>query len=345
MGKWKWYRLLKEVVSLSSFQALMVEKAGEHNISREIRHLSLEDLPEGEILVKVHYSSVNFKDGMAAMADGNIVNEYPMVPGIDLSGVVEESKDARFSKGDHVIVTSYELGVSHFGGFAEYARVPVDWVVPLPENLTLKEAMIYGTAGFTAGLSVMRLEEEGIQPEDGTILVTGATGGVGSMAVAMLSSLGYEVAASTGKESEHGFLKQLGASHILTREDVQPETIRPLDKQRWAGAVDPVGGETLAYVLSSLSYDGAVAVSGLTAGTKVPATVFPFILRGITLAGIDSVNCPMPRRVKVWNRLASDMKDTEKLEQIASYISLQELPSALDQILQGQVQGRKVVTL
>ncbi|RSL30713.1 acryloyl-CoA reductase [Salibacterium salarium] len=330
---------------MSQFQALMVEKTDDNNVSREIRTLSFDDLPEGDVLVNVHYSSVNFKDGMAAMANGNIVNEYPMVPGIDLSGVVEESSDSRFSKGDEVIVTSYELGVSHFGGFAEYAQVPADWIVPLPENITLREAMIYGTAGFTAALSVMRLQEEGINPEDGTVLVTGATGGVGSMAVAMLSNLGYHVAASTGKESEHDYLKQLGAKEILSREEVQPENLRPVDKQRWAGAVDPVGGETLAHVLSSLSYDGAVAVSGLTGGTKVPATVFPFILRGITLTGIDSVNCPMPRRKEVWDRLASDLKGNDLLETIASTITLDDLPTTLDQILQGQVRGRTIVKL
>ncbi|SFM13731.1 acrylyl-CoA reductase family protein [Salibacterium qingdaonense] len=329
---------------MSQFEALIVDKAEDNTVTRDIQTLSFDDLPEGEVLVKVRYSSVNFKDGMAAMTDGNIVSDYPMVPGIDLSGVVEESRDDRFSKGDPVIVTSYELGVSHYGGFAEYARVPVDWVVPLPEQMTLEEAMIYGTAGFTAGLSVMRLQEEGVKPEDGTVLVTGATGGVGSMAVAMLSNLGYRVAASTGKSSEHDFLKSLGASEILSRDDVQPESIRPIDKQRWAGAVDPVGGETLSYVLSTLAYDGVVAVSGLTAGTKVPTTVFPFILRGVTLTGIDSVNCPMPRRLDVWERLASDLKVGEELKQIADHVSLHELPATLDQILAGRVQGRKVVT-
>ncbi|MDQ0300458.1 putative YhdH/YhfP family quinone oxidoreductase [Salibacterium salarium] len=330
---------------MSQFQALMVEETGNNSVSREIRNLSFSDLPEGEVLVKVHYSSVNFKDGMAAMANGNIVNEYPMVPGIDLSGVVENSSDSLFSKGDKVIVTSYELGVSHFGGFAEYARVPAEWVVPLPENIDLKEAMIYGTAGFTAGLSVMRLQEEGIKPEDGTVLVTGATGGVGSMAVAMLAQLGYDVAASTGKQSEHEYLKQLGATEIISREELQPEKLRPVNNQRWVGAVDPVGGETLAHVLSCLAYDGAVAVSGLTGGTKVPATVFPFILRGITLTGIDSVYCPIPRRKEVWDRLASDLKVDNLLETIADTVTLEELPKTLDQILEGQVRGRKIVEL
>ncbi|MFB4165434.1 acryloyl-CoA reductase [Alteribacillus sp. JSM 102045] len=330
---------------MTSFQAMMVEETGNKEVEKNIHTLTLDNLPEGEVLVKVHYSSVNFKDGMASMANGNIVKEYPMVPGIDLSGVVEDSSDSRYSKGDQVIVTSYELGVSHYGGFAEYARVPAEWVVPLPEGLNLKEAMIYGTAGFTAGLSVLRLEEEGITPESGTVLVTGATGGVGSMAVAMLAKLGYNVAASTGKASEHEYLKVLGAKDILSREDVQPEKIRPLDKQRWAGVVDPVGGETLAYALSTLSYGGAAAVSGLTGGTKVPATVFPFILRGVNLVGIDSVYCPMDRRKQVWNRLAADLKMDRLLETISSEITLDELPETLDQILQGKVRGRKVVRL
>ncbi|SDI40494.1 NADPH:quinone oxidoreductase family protein [Alteribacillus bidgolensis] len=330
---------------MTSFQAMMVEETGNKEVEKRIRTLTLDDLPEGDVLVKVHYSSVNFKDGMASMANGNIVNEYPMVPGIDLAGVVEDSSDTRFSNGDKVIVTSYELGVSHYGGFAEYARVPAEWVVPLPEGLDLKEAMIYGTAGFTAGLSVIRLEEEGITPESGTVLVTGATGGVGSMAVAMLAHLGYNVVASTGKSSEHNYLKELGAKEILSREDVQPEKIRPLDKQRWAGVVDPVGGETLAYALSTLAYGGAAAVSGLTGGTKIPATVFPFILRGVNLVGIDSVYCPMDRRKQVWNRLASDLKVKNLLETIASEITIEELPETLEQILQAQVRGRKIVRL
>ncbi|MFB5661228.1 acryloyl-CoA reductase [Alteribacillus sp. HJP-4] len=330
---------------MSTFQAYVIDQTGEKEVTGSIQPFSVKDLPDGEVLVRVKYSSVNFKDGMASVADGGIVKNYPHVPGIDLSGVVEESDDIRFLPGDEVIVTSYELGVSHYGGFAEYARVPGDWVVPLPEGLTLKEAMIYGTAGFTAGLSVIRLEEEGILPESGTVAVTGATGGVGSMAVAMLSKLGYEVAASTGKESEHDYLKKLGAKEILAREEMQPERIRPLDKQRWAGAVDPVGGDTLAYLLSAMKYGGTVAVSGLTGGTKVPATVFPFILRGVNIAGIDSVYCPMERRKAVWQRLAGDLKVDELLETIADEITLEQLPETLHQILKGEVRGRKVVSM
>ncbi|SDH78004.1 putative quinone oxidoreductase, YhdH/YhfP family [Alteribacillus persepolensis] len=330
---------------MTDFKALMVEKKQDHTVNKQIRTLSLDDLPDGEVLVNVHYSSVNYKDGMAVLDNSPVVGEYPMVPGIDLSGVVEESNDARFTKGDYVIVTSYELGTSHFGGFAEYARVPADWVVPLPENLGLKEAMIYGTAGFTAALSVIRLEEEGVMPEKGTVLVTGATGGVGSMAVAMLDQLGYTVAASTGKQAEHDYLKRIGADQVLPREELQPEKIRPIDKRRWAGVVDPVGGETLAYALSTLEYGGTAAVSGLTGGTKVPTTVYPFIIRGANLVGIDSVYCPMERRKQVWDRLSKDLNVTDMLETIASEVTLDELPDTLEQILQAKVRGRKIVRL
>lgn len=329
---------------MNAFKALVVDQTEDGHVSKEIRELSEKDLPEGDVLIKVHYSSVNFKDGMAAMENGNIVNDYPMVPGIDLSGTVEKSNDPAFTEGQEVIVTSYELGVSHYGGYSEYAKVPSEWIVPLPEGLSLKEAMVYGTAGFTAALSVMRLQEEGVTPDKGTILVTGATGGVGSMAAAMLAKLGYDVAASTGKSSEHDYLKKLGVKEIIAREDLVPEKIRPIDKERFAGAVDPVGGETLSYILSCLQYGGAVAVSGLTAGTKVPTTVFPFILRGINLVGIDSVNCPMERRREVWNRLAADLKTEDLLSEIGSDITINELPETLEQIISGKIRGRKVVT-
>ncbi|MFC5713886.1 acryloyl-CoA reductase [Thalassorhabdus alkalitolerans] len=330
---------------MNSFKALVVDKSGDEEVSVNVKELQQDDLPAGDVLIKVHYSSVNFKDGLAATKNGNIVSSYPMVPGIDLAGVVESSDSSSFSKGDKVIVTSYDLGVDHFGGYSEYARVPSEWVVPLPQGLSLKEAMIFGTAGFTAGLSVIRLQEEGVTPEDGPVLVSGATGGVGSMAVAMLAKLGYEVVASTGKESEHNYLKELGASEIVSREELNPEKIRPLDKQRWAGAVDPVGGETLSYILSTVKYGGAVAVSGLTGGTKVPTSVFPFILRGVNLVGIDSVHCPMERRQNVWERLAGDLKVEDLLETIEETITLEELPDTLSEILQAKVRGRKVVEL
>ena len=258
------------------FEALVVNKQ-ENDFSLTIQQLSLGDLPEGEVLIRVHYSGVNYKDSLATIPNGNIVSSYPIVPGIDLAGVVVSSKDARYKEGDEVIATSYEIGVSHFGGYSEFAQIPAKWVVPLPEGLTLKEAMIIGTAGFTAALSIMRLEQNGVSPESGNVLVTGATGGVGSFAVSILSKLGYSVDASTGKKSEHAYIQELGATQVLSREDVYDGTLRPLGKQKWIGAVDPVGGETLASVLSQIKYGGSVAVSGLTAGTNLPTTVFPFI--------------------------------------------------------------------
>ncbi|HZG73754.1 MAG TPA: acryloyl-CoA reductase [Chondromyces sp.] len=326
------------------FRALMVNKT-EDDFSLDIQQLTSADLPDGDVLIKVAYSSVNYKDGLASIPNGKIVTSYPFVPGIDLSGTVVESKDPRFKEGDQIIATSYEIGVSHYGGYSEYARISGDWIVPLPDGLTLEEAMIFGTAGFTAALSIHRLEENGLTPDKGAVLVTGATGGVGSMAVAMLAKLGYEVTASTGKESEHAFLKKLGAKQIISRGEVLGEKVRPLDKQLWAGAVDPVGGESLAAVLSKLKYNGSAAVSGLTGGTNVPATVFPFILRGINLLGIDSVFCPMDTRKVIWDRMANDLKPTDVLHTIKHEITLDGLPEALSTILQGQSRGRVIVKL
>lgn len=328
---------------MGNFKALVVNK-DDNAFTVDIQQLNLDDLPEGEVLIEVAYSSVNYKDGLAAIPDGKIVSTYPFVPGIDLAGTVVSSEDDRFKEGDQVIATSYEIGVTHYGGFSEYARIPADWIVPLPEGLTLKEAMTFGTAGFTAALSVQYLQDHGVKPEDGPVLVSGATGGVGSAAVSMLSKLGYEVVASTGKESEHDYLRSIGAKEIISREALQPEKIRPLDSQRWAGAVDPVGGKTLAYILSTTKYGGAVAVSGLTGGPNVPTTVFPFILRGVKLIGVDSVYCPMSIRQKLWQRLATDLKP-EKLDQITHEITLEELPQALKDILQGKLTGRTIVKL
>ncbi|PWA10752.1 oxidoreductase [Pueribacillus theae] len=329
---------------MNSFRALVVDKT-EDRFTVDIKNLSLEDLPDGDVLIKVKYSSVNYKDGLAGDPNGKIVRSYPFVPGIDLGGVVVTSKDPNFREGDEVIVTSYELGVSHFGGFSEYARVPSDWVVPLPKGLSLKESMVFGTAGFTAGLSIQGLEEHGVNPDKGSVLVTGATGGVGSMAVAMLAKRGFHVVASTGKESEHDYLKKLGAAEVISRADVSPEKVRPLDKQRWAGAVDPVGGNTLSYVLSTTKYGGAVAVSGLTGGAKVATTVHPFILRGVTLIGIDSVYCPMEKRRSLWEQLAANLKPDNLLDYISSEVTLEQLPSTLPEILKGKIRGRTIVNL
>ncbi|MGG3468280.1 acryloyl-CoA reductase [Neobacillus pocheonensis] len=326
------------------FKALVVKKS-ESEFTVKVQELKIDALPQGEVLIKVNFSSVNYKDGLAASPNGKIVRSYPFIPGIDLAGTVVSSNDSRFNEGDEVIATSYEIGVSHYGGFSEYARIPADWVVPLPDGLTLKEAMVYGTAGFTAALSVQRLEENGLTPEKGKVLVTGATGGVGSMAVAILSKRGYHVVASTGKGSEHGYLTEIGAQEILSREEVAGEKIKALDKQLWAAAVDPVGGRTLASVLSKTAYNGSVAVSGLTGGGDVPTTVFPFILRGINLLGIDSVYCPMETRIALWQRMATDFKPDHLMNVINAEVSLDELPEYLSSILKGNIRGRTIVKL
>lgn len=328
---------------IDRFKALVVNNEDEFTV--KVNELTLKDLPDGDVLIKVSYSSINYKDSLATIPNGNIVNTYPFVPGIDLAGIVVSSNDPRFQEGDEVIATSYEIGVSHFGGYSEYARIPANWIVRLPKGLTLKEAMIIGTAGFTAALSVLRLEENSVSPEKGKVLVTGATGGVGSFAISILSTLGYQVEASTGKESEQEFLRSLGATSIVSREEVYDGKIRALGKQKWAAAVDPVGGEPLASLLSQIQYGGSVAVSGLTAGTKLPTTVFPFILRGINLLGIDSVYCPMETRLKVWDRLASDFKPENLEKFIQQEVTLQQLPEVLPTLLKGQAKGRTLVKL
>ncbi|EIJ81367.1 quinone oxidoreductase, YhdH/YhfP family protein [Bacillus methanolicus PB1] len=327
-----------------SFKALMVNKT-EDDFSVNIKTISLNDLPDADVLIKVAYSGINYKDGLASIPNGKIVKSYPFVPGIDLAGVVVSSQDPRFREGDEVIATSYEIGVSHYGSYSEYARIPGDWIVPLPKGLTLKEAMVLGTAGFTAALSIHRLEENGLSPDKGKVLVTGATGGVGSLAVSMLAKRGYNVAASTGKASEHDFLHKLGAKEILSREDVYSGKMKPLDKQLWAAAIDPVGGEQLASILSKIQYGGSVAVSGLTGGSNVPATVFPFILRGVSLLGIDSVYCPMEIRKELWSRMATDLKPAPLSDHIQKEISLEQLPETLPTILKGQARGRIIVKL
>ncbi|WP_058306433.1 NADPH:quinone oxidoreductase family protein [Gracilibacillus massiliensis] len=325
-----------------TFRALVVDKK-DQEFSVKVNELSFGDLQEGEVLIRVHYSGINYKDSLAAHPDGKIIREYPAIPGIDLAGVVVSSDDPQFREGDEVIATSYEIGVSHFGGYSEYARIPGKWIVPLPEGLSLKEAMIIGTAGFTAALSVQRLEKNNLTPENGKVLVTGATGGVGSFAVSILASLGYEVEASTGKDAEHDYLKKLGADTVISREEVYDGELNPIRKQKWAAAVDPVGGEPLASLLTQIQYGGSVAVSGLTGGTELPTSVIPFILRNINLLGIDSVNCPMETRVKTWQRFANDIKPANLEEFVAEEVSLEQLPDVLPKLLKGQVSGRMIV--
>lgn len=330
-------------IFIDSFKALTVHKADER-IKPEVREIKVNDLPPGDLLVKVIYSSVNYKDALACAPNGNIVKKYPFIPGIDLAGVVVSSNDSNFNEGDEVIVTGYELGVTHFGGFSGYARVPSDWAVRLPRELSLKEAMIYGTAGFTAALSVNELQASGVHPERGPVLVTGASGGVGSISVAILSKLGYEVVASTGKAELKEFLLGLGASRVISREELIPDKVRSLEKQTWAGAIDCVGGKTLSSILPFIQYSGAVAASGLTGGTELTATVFPFILRGIRLIGIDSVYTGMAKRKNIWGLLSSDYKPP-MLDNIFTEIPLEQVPDVVQKLLKGQVQGRTVVKI
>ncbi|QDP41811.1 NADPH:quinone oxidoreductase family protein [Radiobacillus deserti] len=328
---------------MDEFQALVVNQNGEE-FDMKVDKLSKKDLPDEGVLIKVEYSSVNYKDAMTKMPNNPILKKYPMVPGIDLAGEVVESEDARFKKGEKVIATSYEIGVSHFGGYSAYARIPADWIVPLPKGLTTLEAMALGTAGFTAALSVQRLEDNGLAPDKGKVLVTGATGGVGSIAVTILNKRGYHVVASTGKQESHDYLKELGAAEVISREEVFDGNIKPLGKQQWIAAIDPVGGKPLAALLTKIAYGGSVAVSGLTAGMDVPTSVYPFILRGINLLGIDSVYCPMETRKPLWERLATDFKP-ENLKEFVQEIRLSDLPSTFDTLLQGRGTGRNVVKL
>ncbi|MBC1450720.1 acryloyl-CoA reductase [Listeria welshimeri] len=328
---------------MKSFQALFIEKEAD-NTSLHFRETTLDNLPENEVTIEVHYSGINYKDGLAVLPEGKIVNQYPFIPGIDASGVVIESKSDRFQVGDEVIVTSYDFGVSYFGGYSEFIRVPAEWVVPLPQGLSLKEAMILGTAGFTAALSIDALESSGVRPETGKIAVSGATGGVGSLSTAILAKRGFSVVASSGKKDAKDFLQKFGVSEVVSREAFQPEKIRALDKQLYAGAIDCVGGKPLSYLLTAVQYGGAVTTCGMSAGGKLDTTVFPFILRGVQLLGIDSVLCPMQKRTQIWQRLATDFK-LANLEELATEINFQTLPEALHQVMNGGVTGRYLVKI
>ncbi|MCM3175381.1 acryloyl-CoA reductase [Paenibacillus sp. MER 99-2] len=328
----------------NTFPAYVVRKEQDGAVKAAIEQLRKEDLPNGDVTLQVQYSSVNYKDGLATIEKGGVVREYPIVPGIDLAGTVEESVSGRFAPGDRVISTGFEPGVSHFGGYSRYARLRSEWLVPLPPGLSEKEAMAIGTAGFTAALSVDAMVQAGVTPEMGKILVTGATGGVGSMAVAILAKLGYEVTASTGKkEQQEQLLRDLGASHVISREEADMPAKGALGKQLWAGVVDPVGGAALAERLKQIQYGGVVAVSGLTGGTAFESTVLPFILRGIQLIGIDSVYCPMERRERLWKLLGDEWKPDRALELGIQEITWEQLPQTLGAILQGEAVGRTVV--
>jgi putative YhdH/YhfP family quinone oxidoreductase len=311
-------------------------------VTRAVEQLSLSVLPTDGVLIDVAYSSVNYKDGLATTAKGKVARISPIIPGIDLSGVVAEDGVPGFPKGTRVVAHGYDLGVSRHGGFAQKARVPADWLVALPDGLDLKEAMTIGTAGFTAALSVLALEERGLTPAAGKVLVTGATGGVGSIAVGILSAKGYEVDASTGKASAEAYLRSIGATNIIDRNTLSAEGGKPLQSMQWAAAVDCVGGNTLANVLASINYGGAVAASGLTGGAGLNTTVMPFILRNVALLGIDSVQTDIVRRRDVWNRMGSSLKPAG-LGSIAKVVALGAVEAELDTILAGGVTGRVVV--
>lgn len=303
--------------------------------------LTPDDLDPGDVLIKSHYSSVNYKDALAATGAGKVIRRFPCVGGIDVAGVVESSTDSRFKAGDEVLVTGYSLGVAHDGGFSEYVRVPADWVVRLPAGLSLFDSMALGTAGFTAALSVHRMEQNGLSPENGKVIVTGATGGVASLAIGMLAQLGYSVVALTGKMSECEYLKSLGASEVLSRHDL-PVGGRPLEKSLWAGAVDSVGGDTLAWLTRTMQQNGVIASFGNAGGIELNTTVLPFILRGVSLVGVDSAATPMPLRLQVWQRLATDLYP-KTLEKVAHIVPFANLSDTFEPLLQGKSIGRTVI--
>ncbi len=328
---------------MQKFRAYRIFEEGGKSSGRFVE-LTLDDLDPGEVVIQTHYSAVNYKDALAAMGAGKIVRRFPCVGGVDVAGVVQSSSDARFKVGDAVLVTGYDMGVAHDGGFAEYARVPADWVVPLPPALSLFDAMALGTAGFTAALAIHRLEQNELAPQKGKVIVTGATGGVGSLAIQMLSQLGYHVVALTGKDSEHEYLKALGASEILPRSEVDLKSTRPLEKAQWAGALDAVGGDTLAWLTRSMQLDGAIASFGNAGGVELHTTVFPFILRGVKLLGVDSAATAMPLRKQVWQRLAGELKP-RRLAQLAHTVPFEKLPEVFPKMLHGETRGRTVVQI
>jgi len=324
-------------------KALVVRKDEESGkTSAAVEDLSLDDLPAGNVTVAVDYSTVNYKDGLCIGPGGGLVRSYPHVPGIDFAGTVEESADDRYKPGDKVVLTGWRVGEVHWGGYAQKARVKADWLVPLPDGLDSRQAMAVGTAGFTAMLSVMALEDHGLKPGQGPVLVTGAAGGVGSVATAILANLGHAVAGVTGRPATADYLTSLGATQIVARDEINETTKRPLEAETWAGCVDAVGGAMLARVLGQMKYGGSVSAVGLAGGAGLPATVIPFLLRGVNLLGIDSVMQPYDNRVRAWQRIAKDLP-MDKLEAMVHPATLADLPQLGADILKGQVKGRVVV--
>ncbi len=324
------------------FNALIVDKDDDGKTHAEVRQIGLDDLPHAEVTVAVEYSTVNYKDGLCIGPGGGLVRNYPHVPGIDFAGTVEQSDDDRYKPGDKVVLTGWRVGEAHWGGYSQKARVKADWLVPLPDSLDTRQAMAVGTAGFTAMLAVMALEDHGLEPGHGPVLVTGAAGGVGSVATAILAHLGHEVAAVTGRPDQEAYLRDLGASRIVPRADLAETVKRPLESENWTGCVDAVGGAMLARVLGQMKYGASVAAVGLAGGASLPATVVPFLLRGVNLLGIDSVMQPYDNRVRAWQRIARDLP-MDKLETMVQPAVLSDLPELGADILKGQVRGRVVV--
>lgn len=328
----------------TTFEAMVVRETEDGRFQRGIETRSVGDLPEGEVLIRVKYSSLNYKDALSAVGNRGVTRKYPHTPGIDAAGTVAESNHADFSPGDRVLVTGYDLGMNTAGGFGGYIRVPAEWVIPIPEGLSSRESMAYGTAGLTAALSVFHLESRGIAEEGGEILVTGASGGVGSLAVAFLARSGYTVTAASGKADAVDYLTDLGASRVVGREEIEGDPKRPILKARWAGVVDTVGGEILATAVKSTRLHGSITCCGNVASGDLPLTVYPFILRGVSLLGIDSQNCPRKTRLTLWEKMAGPWRVTA-LDRITSDVTLSDLSPRIDDILDARVRGRTVVRL
>ncbi len=327
---------------MNTFRAFTVGTT-ESGWARSVNRLTTEDLGDGDVVVRVQYSGINYKDGLAGSESGKVARLNPLVPGIDFAGTVIESGDPAISVGATVLAHGYDIGVAHHGGFAELARVPGSWIVPMPAALDPRRAMMVGTAGYTAALSVDALERAGLTPGSGPVLVTGATGGVGSMAVGMLAARGHEVVASTGKVDQADWLRSLGATDVIDRAETSADSNRPLERERWAGAIDCVGGSTLGYVLRTLRYGASVAASGLTGGTDLATTVLPFILRGVNLLGIDSVQTPIAARRSMWQRIATELRPTWLDTEQPKVVGLDDLSIELDRILDGGMRGRVLV--
>ena len=330
---------------MTTFRAFLVEKNEDRTFTRSVVDRELDDLPAGELLIDVKFSSLNYKDALSATGNPGVTRSYPHTPGIDAAGTILESAVANFTAGDEVVVIGFDLGMNTSGGFGERVRVPAAWAVPLPQGLSLEEAMTLGTAGFTAALSIHKLERAGMSPEGGPILVSGATGGVGSVAIKLLDQLGYEPHAVTGKEDQHEFLKSIGAREILSREDLEAGSDRPLLKEQWGGVVDTVGGGMLFNAIKGLRYGQSAAACGLVNSPNIPATVLPFILRHVNLLGIDSVELPLKEKIEIWDKLAGVWKLTGLTELKKSTLSLNTLSEAIETILDGEMVGRGVVDL